>query len=48
MYSVLLRPRFGVWVSGSAVCRYLLVRDCAHIEDVIALEHEMLMREKSQ
>lgn len=43
IYSAVLRPRLGTWVGESAICRYMLVRDCAHIEDVITFEFEAVM-----
>ena len=42
-YAALLRPRLGPWVRGSAACRYLLVRDCAHVADVVRAEYDAVM-----
>lgn len=42
-YAVLLRKRLGDWVAASAACRYLMIRDCAHVHDVVAWEYECIM-----
>ncbi|KAH8085589.1 dolichyldiphosphatase [Aureococcus anophagefferens] len=43
-YGRLLRPRLGGWVRNSPVCRYLLVRDCAHVADVLRVDYDAAMR----
>ncbi|KAH8067940.1 dolichyldiphosphatase [Aureococcus anophagefferens] len=43
-YGRLLRPRLGGWVRKSPVCRYLLVRDCAHVADVLRVDYDAAMR----
>ena len=43
-YGRLLRPRLGGWVRDSPVCRYLLVRDCAHVADVLQVDYDAAMR----
>uniref|UniRef100_A0A7S3AJC8 Dolichyldiphosphatase n=1 Tax=Haptolina ericina TaxID=156174 RepID=A0A7S3AJC8_9EUKA len=44
MYTTWLRPCLGAWVSNSAVCRYLLIRDAAHIDDLLTFEYDAIMR----
>ena len=39
LYASIVRPRIGGWVSHP-VCRYFMVRDCSHLEDIVAFEYE--------
>ena len=41
-YAKGVRPHIRGWV-GHPVCRYLMVRDCSHLEDVIAFEYEVTL-----
>lgn len=43
VYTAVLRRWLGPWVLGSAVCQYFMIRDCAHIEDLVTFEYEAIM-----
>jgi membrane-associated phospholipid phosphatase len=46
LYATVLRSRLGAWVAASRVCAYLMVRDCAHMEDVVAWEYDGVMQRR--